>query len=62
MNRAQRKPSRTPYLIGLDEVTGMVCDLMAIPGNLRTHTVEDMTGRLINMVAGQQLARVFGVD
>jgi hypothetical protein len=34
----------------------MFCDLMAIPGNLRTHTVEDVNGRLINMVAGQQLA------
>lgn len=40
----------------------MVCDLMAIPMNLRTHTVEDVNGRLINMVADQQLARVFGVD
>jgi hypothetical protein len=29
---------------------------MAIPRNLRTHTVEDVTGRLINMVADQQLA------
>jgi hypothetical protein len=40
----------------------MVCDLMAIPGNLRTHAVEDVNGRLINMVADQQLARIFGLE
>jgi hypothetical protein len=40
----------------------MVCDLMAIRRNSRTHTVEDVNGRLINMAAGQQLARVFGLE
>jgi hypothetical protein len=46
----------------LDEVAAMVGDLMRIAEDLRTHTVEDVNARLIDMVADQLLARAFGVD
>jgi hypothetical protein len=46
----------------LDEVTGMVGDLMRIAEDLRNHTVEDVNARLIDMVADQLLVRAFGAD
>jgi hypothetical protein len=46
----------------LDEMTGMVGDLMRIAEDLRTHTVEDVNARLIDMVADQLLVRAFGAD
>jgi hypothetical protein len=46
----------------LDEVTNIVGDLMRIAEDLRSHTVEDISARLVDMVADQLLARAFGVD
>ncbi|HUY23988.1 MAG TPA: hypothetical protein VMV09_01630 [Candidatus Saccharimonadales bacterium] len=46
----------------LDEVTNMVGDLMRIAEDLRTHTVEDINARLVDMVADQLLASAFGAD
>jgi hypothetical protein len=46
----------------LDEVTNIVGDLMRIAEDLRSHTVEDINARLVDMVADQLLARAFGVD
>jgi len=46
----------------LDEVTGMIGDLMRIAEDLRNHTVEDVNARLIDMVADQLLVRAFGAD
>lgn len=38
----------------------MVGDLMRIAEDLRTHTVEDINARLVDMVADQLLNRTFG--
>lgn len=46
----------------LDEVIGMATDLVRVAEDLRTHTVEDVNARLIDMVADQLLARAFGPD
>jgi hypothetical protein len=46
----------------LDEVTNMVGDLMRIAEDLRTHTVEDINARLVDMVADQLLGRAFDAD
>ncbi len=46
----------------LDEVTAMVGDLMRIAEDLRTHTIEDVNARLVDMVADQLLVRAFGAD
>jgi hypothetical protein len=47
---------------GLDEVISMATDLVRVADDLRTHTVEDVNARLIDMVADQLLARAFGPD
>lgn len=46
----------------LDEVANMVGDLMRIAEDLRTHTVEDVNTRLVDMVADQLLNRAFGAS
>lgn len=46
----------------LDEVINMATDLVRVAEDLRTHTVEDVNARLIDMVADQMLARAFGPD
>jgi hypothetical protein len=40
----------------------MVGDLMRIADDLRTHTVEDVNARLIDMIADKLLDRAFGAD
>jgi hypothetical protein len=46
----------------LDEVANMVGDLMRIADDLRTHTVEDVNARLIDMVSNTLFDRGFGAD
>lgn len=53
------QPERT-VCFSLDEVANMVGDLMRIAEDLRTHTVEDINARLVDMVADQLLNRTFG--
>jgi hypothetical protein len=55
MNQAERR-----ICFSLDEVANMVGDLMRIADDLRTHTVEDVNARLIDMVANTLLDRAFG--
>jgi hypothetical protein len=55
MNQAERR-----NCFSLDEVANMVGDLMRIADHLRTHTVEDVNARLIDMVANTLLDRAFG--
>jgi hypothetical protein len=43
----------------LEEVLSMVGDLMMVTEDLRTHSVEDVNARLVDMVADQLLARTF---
>jgi hypothetical protein len=40
----------------------MVGDLMRIADDLRTHTVEDVNARLIDLVANTLLDRAFGAS
>jgi len=40
----------------------MAGDLMRIADDLRTHAVEDVNARLIDMLADQLLARALGAD
>ena len=43
----------------LDEVINMATDLVRVGDDLRSHTVEDVNARLIDMIADQLLARAF---
>jgi hypothetical protein len=43
----------------LEEVLSMVGDLMMVAEDLRTHSVEDVNARSVDMVADQLLARTF---
>ena len=49
-----------PVCFSLDEIADMVGDLMRISEDLRTHTVEDVNARLIDMVSDRLLVRAFG--
>ena len=55
-------PVERQICFSLDEVTAMVGDLMRIAEDLRTHTIEDVNARLVDMVADQLLVRAFGAD
>ncbi|MDQ1370078.1 MAG: hypothetical protein QOF20_2431 [Acidimicrobiaceae bacterium] len=55
MNQEERR-----ICFSLDEVANMVGDLMRIADDLRTHTVEDVNARLIDMVSNTLLDRAFG--
>jgi hypothetical protein len=55
------QPER-PVCFSLDEVADIVGDLMRIAEDLRTHTVEDVNARLVDMVADRLLNRAFGTD
>jgi hypothetical protein len=57
MNQEERR-----ICFSLDEVANMVGDLMRIADDLRTHTVEDVNARLIDMVSNTLLDRAFGAD
>jgi hypothetical protein len=57
MNQEERR-----ICFSLDEVANMVGDLLRIADDLRTHTVEDVNARLIDMVADKLLDRAFGAD
>jgi hypothetical protein len=43
----------------VDEIAALVGDLMRIADDLRTHTVEDVNARLIDLVADRLLGRAF---
>jgi len=55
-------PAERRICFNLDELINMAGDLMRIADDLRTHAVEDVDARLIDMVADQLLARAFGAD
>jgi hypothetical protein len=57
MNQEERR-----ICFSLDEVANMVGDLLRIADDLRTHTVEDVNARLIDLVANTLLDRAFGAD
>jgi hypothetical protein len=46
----------------LDEVIDMATDLVRVAEDLRSHTVEDVNARLVDMIADRLLARAFGPE